>query len=68
MAPKEESMLKLDNIAFEFGVLDEDVLQYFYLHFGLGGELVLAPDDLEGDELLLLVVEGLEHLAEGPLA
>lgn len=44
--------------------MEDSCFQYLYLHTCLYCKLLLILDDLEGDILLLLVVESFEHLTE----
>ena len=45
-----------------------DVHEYLDLDQGLRVEALLVPYDLDGHHALLLVVEGLDHLAKRPFA
>ena len=64
MPSKEESMFELDNVRFEFRIVDDDILQYFDLYFGLLVEFGFISDYFQSNILLLLVIEGFENLSK----
>lgn len=66
MLAEDQEVLDLDDPRRPLLVLLPDVRQDLDLGVGLARVLLLVADDLQGHQLLLLVVEGLEDPAIGP--
>ena len=68
VAPEHEAAFHVDNVPVPTQVLRQKMPENFHFVLSLLFVLCVIPHHLDGNVLLLLVVEGLQHLAKGALS